>query len=166
MQFYKKIILFTALIQASSLALLHSQDLFVEPRPGEGSENQQASAASSGVTDTQRVQEVIENQLATIRTFDTSKAYYAYTTREFQKNIPLDTFKQFVKKYSVLFRNKSAVQDNVSFQGNVAHYTGKLVSIDGDVYNVTIILISEDDGWKSNRFRLVSRNSRPLRELG
>lgn len=142
---------------------LVAQDLFVEP-PTETSPNEQkpeteVRSLPKTLTDSELLQHVIENQLATIRTFDISKAYYAYTTKDFQKNVSLAAFKQFVKKYPVLFRNKVVAHDKITFNGNSANYLGKFISTDGETSEVEIVLILTEDEWKINSINLKSSAS-------
>lgn len=153
----------------SALSALHGADLFVDPAalpqtPAKEVEREAAPSLPQSATDAEQLQEVIQNHLAAIRGFDVSRAYYAYTTREFQKTVPLETYKQFVKKYSVLFRNKHVNQESVSFKGNIATFKGKLISHDGDVYDAEIILIFNEDEWKIHSLTLTEKqSSRPLR---
>lgn len=142
-----------ALAFLSAGTSVNAADLFVDPSTTTPSSSREevapaAPSAEQISTDSEQLQAVIENQLSAIRSFDISKAYYAYTTKEFQKTVTLDTFKQFVKKFSVLFRNKQATKDEVAFQGSVAHYKGKFLSVDGELYNVDIILINTEGEWK------------------
>lgn len=106
------------------------------------------------------MEETIQKQLEALRSFDPSKAYYAYTTKSFQKEIPLDTFKQFVKKYAVLFRNKSFTLEGMTFSGIVATVKGKLTATDGHSSNVEYDLIQEDGAWKVRKINILKNNVR------
>lgn len=166
---------FTHIAQLSAVALflssaaLLADDLFVDPSmlpsvpfdAGQGG----AGSLSKVATDSQKLQEVVENQLAAIRSFDTSRAYYAYTTKEFQKAVSLESFKLFVKKFSVLFRNKQATQEGVSFKGGEAFYKGKFIAVDGEAYNVNIVLVLVDEEWKIHSLSIEQPQQRrgPLR---
>ena len=159
-------IILTGLMVCSFSGLM-ADDLFVNPSAQtavtpESKPSPKPIIAAETSTDAQQLQEVIENQLAAIRSFDVSRAYYAYTTKEFQKTVSLETFKQFVKKYAVLFRNKHAAQEQVSFNGNQANYKGKLVSVDGEVYSVDVVLYYTDDEWKIHSLSLFPQHNRRL----
>ena len=106
------------------------------------------------------MEETIQKQLEALRAFDPSKAYYAFTTKSFQKEIPLDTFKQFVKKYAVLFRNKSFTLEGMSFSGIVATVKGKLTATDGHTSNAEYDLIQEDGAWKIRKINILRNNAR------
>ena len=54
------------------------------------------------------VTNTIASQLKTIKTGNLEKAYYDYTTKEFQKNVSLEQFKQIIRRYTALYHNKTA----------------------------------------------------------
>lgn len=170
MHFHIRIIHLIAAMFLSALTSLHADEEFLSQSPGaaasvkSSAEPFSAPSLPQGMTDSQHLQEALENLLAAIRSFDISKAYYAYTTRDFQKSISLEDFKQFVKKYSVLFRNKSITQETASFKEGFATYHGKLLSHDGEVYSVTVIFLSVDDEWKIQSISMREQlRGRPLR---
>ena len=178
MNFNKLFLLFIYILCTAVLPSLDAQDLFInaptQQPPAQDSVQEPAETAPepkkavdpTGSTDAEQLQEVIKSQLAAIRSFDISRAYYAYTTKEFQKTVPLDVFKQFIKKYSVLFRNKHSTMEDVTFKNNVADYTGTLVSVDGDAYKVNIILVNVEGEWKIHSLGMDAQSSsrrQPLR---
>lgn len=113
-----------------------------------------APTAPESQTDAQQLNSFLEQFLTTIRSFDLSKAYYAFTARGFQKEISLETFKQFIKQYSVFIRNRSLIQENVTFNGPTADYTGTLVSVDGEVYKIQVVFVNVEDEWKIHSISL------------
>lgn len=99
-------------------------------------------------TDSEKVLASIRGFFDALQKFDISKAYYAYTTKQFRKAVTLDDFKIFVKKYSVLGRNKSFISGNPLFKENLATVQTKLTSADSKVQNAELQLIQEDAEWK------------------
>jgi hypothetical protein len=103
--------------------------------------------ATAAPTDAQQLQSVIEGQLQAIRLFDPSRAYYAYTSKEFRKSTPLDEFKRFVKKFAVLYMNQSMRVENVSFKEGIGVCKVKLIAKNGETKPVEYIFIQEDGHW-------------------
>lgn len=171
MSFKKNIInFFLMLVFVEPMLLFGADDLLFSPL-GSPSTMQQAepvapSTGSHTATDAESLHGTFNEFLSSIKSFDYSKAYYAFVSKEFQKNISLDTFKSFVKQYKVLFRNKQTAQKHVSFAANTAEVTEELVSIDGDVYEADITFILYDGEWKIQSISLTDKtpsHPRPLR---
>jgi len=106
-------------------------------------------------SDTQQIKEVIEDQLKAVRSFDPSKAYYAYTSKEFQKTVPLDDFKVFLQQFPPFFRNKSVSFQDINFKEGIATYKVKLTSTDGETQDVEYLFISEDGLWRVLTIKIV-----------
>ncbi len=75
------------------------------------------------------ISEVVDGELAALRKGDISKAYYAYTSKEFSKATSIEDFKAFVKSYPILSQNtKDTVIEGI---------------MDGDLHILRVKLISD-----------------------
>ncbi|MFQ5730116.1 MAG: DUF4864 domain-containing protein [Waddliaceae bacterium] len=100
------------------------------------------------------MQDVIEEQLSALREDKITKAYYEYTSKDFQETTSLADFRKFIDVYPILVDNKKFVlneRDFVNGQGNVK---GVLISEDFDEMNVEYRLVKEDKQWKILNLRL------------
>lgn len=111
------------------------------------------AAAAGSVQNT--IETIIRDQLAALREGDFSKAYYAYTSVEFQKAVPFETFKSFVKKSTPMFRNRSFNLKSINFSGVIANVKGQLEAFDGRYVNVKYDLINEYNNWKIRKIDLL-----------
>jgi len=105
-------------------------------------------------TQSEAIKEVILAQLNAIKGLDSSKAYYAYSTADFQDMIPLETFKLFVRKNRVFSHNDTFAMQGLTFSGIVATVKGTLTSIDGVQAHVQYDLIQENGKWKIRKIEL------------
>lgn len=98
--------------------------------------------ATGGLTDT------VQNQLAALRSGDVEKAYYSYTSKDFQTNTSLDDFKKFIDHYPALKNNKSASFTEREVKNSEGMLKGTLKSNDGATTPIEYRLIKERDAWK------------------
>ncbi len=98
--------------------------------------------ATSGMTDT------VYDQLNAIKTGDVNKAYYAYTSKAFQKDTSLNDFKQFVNHYEALKNNKAVSFKERNIMDGQGFLKGTLESDDGVVTPIEYYLIKENNTWK------------------
>lgn len=92
--------------------------------------------------------EVIEKQVEKIRQNNVSNAYQHYTSKDFQKSTSLGDFEAFVKNQPSLSDNGKVEMDNLSFDNNVATFSGVLTTKSGTRYPAEYSLIQEDGVWK------------------
>ena len=90
----------------------------------------------------------IESQLSALRQGDVSKAYYAFTSRDFQKSTSPGAFEKFVQSHDALNRNKVANFSNLSFNNDVGTFQGLLTADNRDTSRVEYDLIYEDGRWR------------------
>lgn len=90
----------------------------------------------------------IETQLASIRAGDLSKAYYAFTSKEFQRSTPAQAFEHFVNAHPSLAQNQVANFINLAFKNGIGTFQGTLTSADQQVDQVEYDLIYEDGKWR------------------
>lgn len=91
--------------------------------------------------------EVIEGQLLALRENNISKAYYKYTSSEFQRVTSLAAFTELVNKYA-LQKNASIRLTSLRFLEESGEYLGLLTSRDGVEVAVRYQLVKGDKGWK------------------
>ena len=92
--------------------------------------------------------EVIEKQVEKIRQNNLSNAYQNYTSKDFQKSTSLEDFEAFVKSQPSLSENNKVEMGNLSFDNNVATFSGVLTTKNGTRYPAEYSLIQEDGVWK------------------
>lgn len=106
-------------------------------------------------TDYERAINTIQDQLATLKSTDYSKAYYAYTTKDFRKAFSLDDYKSMVRRFKVFSQNRSFQPENSDFDGsNIIKIKGKLIAGDGDSMKIAYDMVLEDGDWKIQNIQL------------
>ncbi len=98
----------------------------------------------------------IEAQLTALRANDVSKAYYAYTSKDFQRSTSASAFERFVQSHAILNSNQQANFSNLSFKNDVGTFQGTLVSTDQQTGRIEYDLIFEDGRWRILSIQLVS----------
>lgn len=91
--------------------------------------------------------ELIQSQLEAIRSRELAKAYFAFTSKEFQKSFSLQDFKTFVKKQELFFHHR-AVQLHSAKQE--ATWVATLCSVEDEQFPVEYQLVLEKGIWKIN----------------
>jgi hypothetical protein len=107
-----------------------------------------ASGGTAPTFSTADLVNTIEGQLTAIRGGDLSKAYYAYTSRDFQRATPAQSFEKFVAAHPGLKNNQVANFSNLSFKNDVGTFQGSLTSADQEIVNVEYDLVYEDGKWR------------------
>ncbi len=97
---------------------------------------------------------VVEDQLKALRNHSVSKAYYEYTSKEFQQTTTLPQFREFLSIYPVLYDNFSYHLEGASPEDGRAEVTGVLVSKGMEEMRADWILVKEGDEWKVVSLRL------------
>lgn len=106
-------------------------------------------------TDYEKAVNVVNEQLAALRAGDSSKAYYAYTTKEFRKAFSLDSFKVMIRRYPVFGRNRTFQVATTDFDGTtVIKLKGKLIAVNGDAMAVNFDIVLEDSEWKIHNVQM------------
>lgn len=114
---------------------------------------------TAGILLTESWVDVIDKQLEALRQDDISKAYYEYTSKDFQATTSLDQFRQFVQAYPVFLNNQSAHFTQRSIEHNIRTLKGKLTSLDHVETPIEYKLIKEDSKWKILSVRLIKPSS-------
>ncbi len=106
-----------------------------------------SSALAPSAFNTSDLINAIEAQLAALRAGDLSRAYYAYTAKEFQRSTPLGTFEKFVQAHPALAENSVANFTNLAFKNDIGTFQGQLSSQQGEVNKAEFDLIYEGGKW-------------------
>lgn len=107
-----------------------------------------ASGGSAPSFSTGDLVNTIEGQLTALRAGDLSKAYYAYTSRDFQRTTPVQAFEKFVASNPSLKSNQVANFSNLSFKNDVGTFQGSLTSANQETTGVEYDLVYEDGKWR------------------
>lgn len=110
---------------------------------------------TAGILFTESLVDVIDNQLEALRHNNVTKAYYAYTSKDFQAATSLDQFSNFVHAYPVFLNNQSAHFTQRSIEHNIGVLKGNLTSNDHVNTPIEYKLIKEEDKWKILSIRLL-----------
>lgn len=92
--------------------------------------------------------ETVQNQLKAFHDNQLTEAYYQYSSKDFEKNIPLKEFQQFAEAFPVLAKNKGIIFTERTVKDNVAELKGTLTTLEDVKVPVEYSLIKENDKWK------------------
>lgn len=99
--------------------------------------------------DSSEVLSLIENQVTSIQSHNLPKAYFDYTSPEFQKATSLEEFKYFIDSFPVLSKNKNAIFGNLIFKRpGIGSIQGTMTSTTGESLKIEYDLIKEGHQWK------------------
>ncbi len=110
---------------------------------------------TAGILFTESWVDVVDHQLAALRQHDISKAYYDYTSKDFQAATSLDQFRNFIDSYPVFLNNQIAHFNQRSIEHNIGILKGNLTSTDHISTPIEYKLIKENDKWKILSLRLL-----------
>ncbi|CUI17830.1 conserved hypothetical protein [Candidatus Protochlamydia naegleriophila] len=116
---------------------------------------------TAGILFTERLVDVIDNQLEALRQNDVTKAYYGYTSKDFQAATSQEQFREFIETYPVFLNNQSAHFTQRSIDNNISTLKGNLTSQDHINTPIEYKLIKEDDKWKILSIRLIKPDRIP-----
>lgn len=91
---------------------------------------------------------LVQAQLAAIRSNHIDKAYYNFTSQEYQAKYPLNSFKELVNTHPVLYENKNAHFYEQSADNQMGILAGTLIAQDNSTAPVIYRFTKEGGGWK------------------
>jgi hypothetical protein len=103
----------------------------------------------------EEIETIIVDQIKALSRNDYSKAYYAYTTRDFQRAVPEQTFKRFAQQSVAFIRNKSVHLDDISFKNGIIEVKGSLQAYDGQIARIRYEFAKEQGDWKIRAIYLI-----------
>lgn len=92
--------------------------------------------------------DAITEHLQTVREGKLTEAYYEFSSKDFQKTVPLDVFKKYIKANPVLEHNKKFVIEDEGTKGDSSTVRGYIVAEDGSSLEAVYKLVMEDNEWK------------------
>lgn len=114
---------------------------------------------TAGILFTESWVDVVDHQLESLRQHDISKAYHAYTSKDFQATTSLDQFRNFIEAYPVFINNQSAHFTQRSIEHNIGTLKGNLTSNDHINTPIEYKLVKENDKWQILSIRLLKPES-------
>lgn len=116
---------------------------------------------TAGILFTESLVDIVEHQLKALRQEDIKKAYYTYTSKDFQEATSLEQFQNFVKAYPILLTSQSAHFSQRSIKNKVGTLKGNLTSNDHKKIPIEYKLTKEDGKWKILSIRLLQPTMLP-----
>lgn len=110
---------------------------------------------TAGILFTETLVDVVDNQLEALRENNIPKAYYSYTSKDFQAATSLDQFRNFVEAYPVFLNNQSAHFAQRSMEHNIGTLKGNITSQDRVSTPIEYKLIKDEGKWKILSIRLL-----------
>jgi len=105
----------------------------------------------SSSTDTAMLEEAGNNYFNAVRQGNYTEAYYAFTSKSFQKETSLESFKKGIRGYT-LFEEAGSIQFNKrEVDEDTGFLQGVVKSIRGTQAPIALWFIKEDDDWKLDR---------------
>jgi len=108
--------------------------------------------------DSQLFQDIIENQLADLRTGALEKAYRDFTSSQFREATSFDEYKQFINRSPVFLKNRSFQFHSQYIHDGISSLQGALISEEGQVLQVEYDFVQEDGKWKILGIQLFKPN--------
>lgn len=110
---------------------------------------------TAGILFTEHLVDVIDDQLQALREHQIDKAYFDFTSKEFQRTTSFNQFKNFIEAYPVFENNQSAHFSQRSIEHNVATMKGQLTTQDHLKNPIEYKLTKEGGKWKILTIRLL-----------
>lgn len=107
-----------------------------------------STASSTPNFHREKLIQVVQNQINAIREQDLSKAYYAFSSPQFQITTTRDSFGSFISGYPELKENSKLEVDDIQLKKGIATVLAKLSSKDGGRKTFEWRLVQEKDRWK------------------
>jgi len=100
--------------------------------------------------------ETIDNHILSLKEKNIAKAYYKYTSTDFQEETSLREFTNLINRHAPLHDNEMVQLSSIHFYEEMGQYTGKLTSTSGEIVMVEYELSKSKDGWKIHGFKLMN----------
>lgn len=115
---------------------------------------------TAGILFTESLVDVVDKQLADLKEGDIAKAYYDYTSTNFQASTSLDQFKEFVSAYPIFLNVQSASFTQRSMRQNIGTLKGTLTTQEHLSLPIEYKLIKEDGKWRILSIRLLQKGGK------
>jgi uncharacterized Zn finger protein (UPF0148 family) len=110
---------------------------------------------TAGILLTENLRRPIDGQLAALRANDLDKAYFSYTSKDFQNTTSLDNFREFIDSFPAFLKSKALNISQRTSENSIRTLTGSLVTVDDESFSVEYRLIKENGKWKILSIRLL-----------
>ncbi|MCB1213122.1 MAG: DUF4864 domain-containing protein [Chlamydiia bacterium] len=114
-----------------------------------------ACAAGIAYFFTQGMVDTAREQLDALKNGNFPRAYYEFTSRDFQASTTLDDFQNFIRSQPSLYANKSASFSDRTIQNDLGSLHGTLVADDQTITPIEYQFVKEGGRWKILTMRLV-----------
>ncbi len=114
----------------------------------------------------EEVKQVIQDQLAALKEGDFSRAYYAFSSKQFQEAASFDVFEKYVKRHSELGENEKASIQEIDFKPSYTTVAVVLTSKGGSEESYQYRLIFENDKWKILSIKILREDEEQTQAAG
>jgi len=118
-----------------------------------------AEAKKSASFNSDELIQIIQGQLEAIKKGDYKAAYNNFTTKSFRTATSYEEFEKFLKANPVFTQNQSSNFTKLTFNDNVAVFSGKLRSKTGEERQVEVFLALENGKWKILEIHIFEKNA-------
>ena len=119
-------------------------------------------AVTWGILFTERLVEIVDDQLASLRHEDITTAYYGYTSKGFQETYSLEQFREFLNAHPGLLKNEFSHFGKRGLVKHVGILTGTVTCANHAVIPMEYQLIKEDGAWKISSMRSLDNKDNDL----
>ena len=106
----------------------------------------------------QPITDVIESMLIALKLNDIYRAYFAFTSKQFQQATSFDQFKEFATRYPEFSKFQSIAYQDKHLAGDIASFTGTITTQDGTTSHIKLDLIRENQQWKIMGMQMIPGN--------
>lgn len=92
--------------------------------------------------------ETIQGQLKALKENHITEAYYEYGSHDFEKNVSLNTFRDYITQYPILIHNTGIHFSDRKIENNLAEVKATLSGADNIQVPIEYTLIKDNDKWK------------------
>ena len=142
----------------AAILLLSVGSVFGDTPPSEGLSLPQTENNGNGKKIGAKAEEavslIIDAHIKAIQCEDFSKAYYAYTSADFQQRTPFEACFAFMRHSGLFAPTHSYEIRNITFSGPVASVVAYIANVHNQTIAVNYDLVEELGSWKIRSIRL------------
>lgn len=112
--------------------------------------NKEGAASGSAIHnfDSSELLKVVDSQLEALKQHNIAKAYYSFTSTDFQNSTSYKEFENFVRRTPILTDEHTDNFTKLVFNNNIATFSGILTSNSGEQYPTEFDMTNESGQWK------------------
>lgn len=119
-------------------------------------------AVTWGILFTERLVDIVDDQLTSLRHEDITTAYYGYTSKGFQETYSIEQFREFLNDHPGLLTNEYAHFGKRGLVQHVGILTGTVTCANHAVIPMEYQLVKEDGAWKISSMRSLDNKENDL----